>query len=68
MVKLPGTIITGILKFENSLFTKEVIIGPGLLSCSSTFAAKTYGTKVNAITLSKEQYDFASKQIFFIKI
>jgi len=30
----------------------------------STFVAKKYQTKVKAITLSKEQYEFASKRIF----
>jgi cyclopropane-fatty-acyl-phospholipid synthase len=30
----------------------------------STFVAKNYGTSVKAITISKEQYDFASKKIF----
>ena len=30
----------------------------------STFVAKSYGANVTAITLSKEQYDFASKKIF----
>ena len=29
----------------------------------STFVAKKYGTKVKAITISKEQFDFASKKI-----
>lgn len=30
----------------------------------STFVAKNYKSKVTAITISKEQYDFASKKIF----
>ena len=30
----------------------------------STFVAKNYGANVTAITISKEQYDFASKKIF----